>query len=85
MTGVQTCALPIFRRGPPRTFSVRIVQSSPDTLETTIHDDAPTERRKQSIEVLEERARTLGAALSVDQDDNGTTMRLVLPLYAAAE
>ena len=73
------------RRGPPRTFSVRIVQSEPDTLEITIFDDAPAERRKQSIEVLEERARTLGAALSVDQDDNGTTMRLVLPLYAAAE
>ena len=73
------------RRGPPRTFSVRIVQSEPATLEITIFDDAPAERRKQSIEVLEERARTLGAALSVDQDDNGTTMRLVLPLYAAAE
>ena len=73
------------RRGPPRTFSVRIVQTDPDTLETTIFDDGPGERRKQSIEVLEERARTLGAALSVEQDDDGTTMRLVLPLYAATE
>jgi two-component system NarL family sensor kinase len=73
------------RRGPPRTFSVRIVRTDPDTLETTIFDDGPAERRKQSIDVLEERARTLGAALSVDQDDKGTTMRLVLPLYAASE
>jgi two-component system, NarL family, sensor kinase len=73
------------RRGPPRTFSVRIVRTGLETLETTIFDDGPGERRKQSIEVLEERARTLGAALSVEQDDNGTTMRLVLPLYAAAE
>jgi len=73
------------RRGPPRSFSVRIVRRGPDTLETTIHDDAPGERRKQSIEVLEERARTLGAALSVEHEDDGTTMRLVLPLYAAAE
>jgi len=74
------------RRGPPRTFSVRIVQSGPNTLETTIQDDAPGERRKQSLEVLEERARTLGAALSFErEDDDGTTMRLVLPLYAASE
>src|SRR6266536_2924240 len=74
------------RRGPPRTFSVRIVQSGPNTLETTIQDDAPCERRKQSLEVLEERARTLGAALSFErEDDDGTTMRLVLPLYAASE
>ena len=34
---------------------------------STIHDDAPGERRQRSIEVLEERARTLGAAMSVDQ------------------
>jgi signal transduction histidine kinase len=73
------------RRGPPRTFSVRIVQTAPETLETTIHDDAPSERRKQSIEVLEERARTLGAALSVEHEQDGTTMRLVLPLYAATD
>jgi hypothetical protein len=35
--------------------------------------------------VLEERARTLGAALSVDHDDDGSTLRLVVPLYAASE
>ena len=56
-----------------------------DGLEATIEDDAPGERRKRSIEVLEERARTLGAALSVEQRDDGTTMRLVLPAYAGAE
>jgi signal transduction histidine kinase len=73
------------RRGPPRTFEVRVVPGAPGTLETTIHDDAPSERRKQSIEVLEERVRTLGAALSVEHADDGTTMRLVLPLYATSE
>lgn len=73
------------RRGPPHTFSVHVQQARPDTLEATISDDAPGERRRRSIEVLEERARTLGASLSVEQTDHGTTMRLALPTYATSE
>ena len=73
------------RRGPPTLFSVRAAQAAPDSVEVTIHDDAPSERRRRSIEVLEERARTLGAALSVAYDDDGTTMRLQLPTYAASD
>jgi signal transduction histidine kinase len=73
------------RRGPPKNFSVRVVSKDDGGLEATIWDDAPGERRKRSIEVLEERARTLRAALSVEQADDGTTMRLVLPTYAGSE
>ena len=73
------------RRGPPKNFSVRIISTDADALEATIHDDAPGERRKRSIEALEERARTLHAALTVDQADDGTTMRLVLPTYVGSE
>lgn len=73
------------RRGPPANFSVRIVRTTEDALEATITDDAPGERRKRSIEVLEERARTLHASLSVEQADDGTTMRLVFPPYAGSE
>jgi signal transduction histidine kinase len=74
------------RRGPPKTFSVKIVPGEGQTLEVTIHDDAPGERRRRSIEVLEERARTLRAALSVEHDPGkGSTMRLVLPVYAVSE
>jgi signal transduction histidine kinase len=74
------------RRGPPQTFAVRIVPTEGRSLEVTIQDDAPGERRRRSIEVLEERARTLGAALSVEQEaGQGSTMRLVLPIYAVAE
>src|SRR6266852_3320773 len=47
--------------------------------------EALGERRRRSIEVLEERARTLGATLSVEQRDDGTTMRLVLPTYARSD
>jgi two-component system NarL family sensor kinase len=73
------------RRGPPKTFSVSIGPGEPQTLEMTIRDDAPSERRKRSIEVLEERARTLRAPLHVEHDDAGTTMRLGLPVYAVSE
>ena len=71
------------RRGPPSVFSVRVVQADDERLEIVIRDDAPGERRRRSLEVLEERARTLGAALEVEQSDAGTTMRLDLPSYAA--
>jgi signal transduction histidine kinase len=73
------------RRGPPQNFSVRVVKLESDALEVTITDDAPGERRKRSIEVLEERARTLHAALTVGHADDGTTMRLILPTYAGSE
>ena len=73
------------RRGPPQTFTVRVEPAEGDALALTIRDDAPGERRRRSIEVLEERARTLGAALSVEHDDDGSTTRLVLPIYAASE
>ena len=73
------------RRGPPQTFSVQIEPDERQRLAVTIRDDAPSERRRRSIEVLEERARTLGAAISVDHDEHGSTMRLVLPMYAVPE
>jgi two-component system, NarL family, sensor kinase len=73
------------RRGPPQTFSVRISPTDGDQLEMTVHDDAPGERRRRSIEALEERARTLGATIAFDHADDGSTLRLVLPVYAGSE
>jgi two-component system NarL family sensor kinase len=70
------------RRGPPTSFSVR-VRPTELGIETVIEDDAPGERRRRSIEVLEERARTLGASLSFEHTEAGTILRLVLPPYAA--
>jgi len=73
------------RRGPPKTFDVSVTQDPQGALDVLITDDAPSERRRRSIEVLEERARTLGAALTVEQEDSGSTMRLVVPVYAGSE
>jgi two-component system, NarL family, sensor kinase len=73
------------RRGPPKTFSIRIDAEGGRKLSVEIRDDAPSERRRRSIEVLEERARTLGATLTFEQLDTGSTMRLMLPVDADTE
>jgi len=66
------------RRGPPTRMEVRITDRD-GRIELTIVDDAPAERRKRSVEVLEERARTLGATLTLRHDETGSTLELVLP------
>ena len=66
------------RRGPPSRFEVAASTDPPGTLHLVIRDDAPTERRRRALEVLGERARTLGANLTLDHDIGGTTMRLEL-------
>jgi two-component system NarL family sensor kinase len=73
------------RRGPPTRFSVTVTPTAVGGLEVVVHDDAPGERRRRSVEVLDERARTLGAELHVEQADDGTTLRLVLPEYPRGE
>jgi signal transduction histidine kinase len=73
------------RRGPPQTLSVTIRSTDEGGVETAIADDAPGERRRRSLEELEERARTLNGDLIVDQpEDGGTTVRVVLPPYVAS-
>ena len=73
------------RRGPPTTLAVTVRQASDGTVETSVVDDAPGERRRRSLEEMQERARTLNGELVVEQGANGgTTVRVVLPPYAAA-
>jgi signal transduction histidine kinase len=75
------------RRGPPSRFEVSATADVdvPGTLQLVIRDDAPTERRRRALEVLGERARTLGAALTLDHEVDGTTMRLELRAQPAAD
>jgi signal transduction histidine kinase len=72
-------------RGPPKTLSVQIRQAPDGSVETSVADDAPGERRRRSLEEMEERARTLNGVLTFEHGTNaGTTVRVVLPPYAAA-
>ena len=66
------------RRGPPSRFGVAATTEVPGMLRLVIRDDAPTERRRRALEVMEERARTLGATLTLDHEVGGTTMSLEL-------
>jgi signal transduction histidine kinase len=73
------------RRGPPQALSVLIRQTAEGGVETSISDDAPGERRRRSLEEMEERARTLNGDLTVEHGAaGGTTVRVVLPPYAGA-
>ena len=66
------------RRGPPSRFEVVASVDVPGTLRLVIRDDAPTERRRRALEVMGERARTLGATLTLEHEVGGTTMSLEL-------
>jgi signal transduction histidine kinase len=73
------------RRGPPRTLAVQVRQADDGSVETEIVDDAPGERRRRSLEEMEERARTLNGSLTVEHGDSGgTTVRVILPPYRVA-
>jgi signal transduction histidine kinase len=73
------------RRGPPKTLSVTVRKAPDGSMETAVSDDAPGERRRRSLEELEERARTLNGDLTVEQPaGGGTTVRVVLPPYATS-
>src|SRR6266550_220688 len=68
------------RRGPPGALSVKVRQTEDGSVETSIADDAPGERRRRSLEEMEERARTLNGDLTVEHGDSGgTTVRVLLP------
>jgi len=72
------------RRGPPSRFEISASVDA-DTLHVVIRDDAPSERRRRALDILAERARTLGAALAVENEEAGTTMILELPLRGASQ
>ncbi|MFL5950317.1 MAG: sensor histidine kinase [Gaiellaceae bacterium] len=73
------------RRGPPKNLAVVVRQGGDGSMETSISDDAPGERRRRSLEEMEERARTLNGSLTVEQGaGGGTTVRVLLPPYRVA-
>jgi signal transduction histidine kinase len=70
------------RRKPSR-IEVRVAQVG-DSVEAVISDNGAGERRRATYDSVAERARTLNAELSIDSsDDGGTSVRVLLPDYAA--
>jgi len=71
------------RRGPPTRISIRVAQLDGEVA-TEISDDGTGERRRRSFEAIEERALTLNGRMTVGAGANGgTSVRVVLPQYAA--
>ena len=70
------------RRG-PTTISVEIGRREDESVLATIRDDGADERRRGAVEVLEERARTLGGSVKAQRGaEGGSAVRIELPAHA---
>ncbi len=69
----------------PKEIKVTVAAVAAGGYRLEVTDDGVAERRRGSIEDIEERVRVLNARLSVDQgDDGGTRIVVDLPAYVAA-
>lgn len=72
------------RRRPVK-IEVAVGQREDGGFETEIADDGVEERRRTSIEAIDERVKILNGRLSVDSGEHGGTLvRVVVPPYVAA-
>ena len=72
-------------RRQPQQIGVTVVELDGGGFAAEIDDDGVGERRRASIEEIDERVRILNARLSVEsRADGGTAVRVVMPSYVAA-
>jgi signal transduction histidine kinase len=70
------------RRGPPTRVEVRVAPTADGGFETVVSDNAEPERRRRSLESVEERVKQLHGTIDVEVEDAGTTVKVTLPSYA---
>jgi signal transduction histidine kinase len=70
------------RRGPPTRVEVRVAPTADGGFETVVSDHAEPERRRRSLESVEERVKQLHGTIDVEVEDAGTTVKVTLPSYA---
>jgi signal transduction histidine kinase len=70
------------RRGPPTRIEVRVAPTADGGFETVVSDNAEPERRRRSLESVEERVKQLHGTIDVEVEDAGTTVKVTLPSYA---
>jgi len=69
----------------PSQIGVTVEELEDGGFATEVDDDGVDERRRASIEAIEERVRLLNGRLSVEpRDEGGTAIRVVVPAYVAA-
>jgi len=72
------------RRGPPNQIAVRIWRTDEGGVKVCVADDAEPERRRRSLEAIEERVHQLHGAIVVDAGGNGgTEVNVEFPAYVA--
>jgi nitrate/nitrite-specific signal transduction histidine kinase len=72
-------------RRQPQQIGVTVVELEGGGFAAEIDDDGVGERRRASIEEIDERVRILNARLSVEsRAEGGTAVRVVMPSYVAA-
>ena len=69
----------------PSQIGVTVEELADGDYATEVDDDGVDERRRASIEAIEERVRLLNGRLSIESlDEGGTAIRVVMPAYVAA-
>ena len=71
------------RRGPPTRIGVTFTRTADGGVEVSVSDDADPERRRRSLEAIEERVRQVHGKIDVSVGDGGTDVRVTLPAYTA--
>jgi signal transduction histidine kinase len=67
------------RRGPPTRIAVTISLEPDGGVVTVLTDDAEPERRRHSLETIDERVRQLHGTITVETDVPGTRVVVALP------
>jgi signal transduction histidine kinase len=69
----------------PGQIGVTVEELEDGGFATEVDDDGVDERRRASIEAIEERVRMLNGRLSIEpREEGGTAIRVVMPAYVAA-
>ena len=71
------------RRGPLTRIEVGMKALDGGGIETIVADDAEPERRRRSLEGIEERVKQLHGSIRVDAEEPGTRVVVTLPAYAS--
>src|SRR5262249_35903299 len=71
------------RRGTPTHMRIEVSPTSDGGVVATVADDAEPERRRRSLETIEERVVQLHGTLEVKASDGGTETTVRLPAHTA--
>jgi two-component system, NarL family, sensor kinase len=71
------------RRGPLTRVEIGMKTLDGGGIETIVADDAEPERRRRSLEGIEERVKQLHGSIRVDAEEPGTRVVVTLPPYAS--